>query len=161
MPNRIALFPGTFDPFTLGHLDIAERAARLFDQVVIAVGINEEKSALLSLEERLDLIRRSTAHLEKVRVESFDGLVADYATGIGSTAIVRGLRQSGDFEYETRMAFANKRLAPGLETVLLPSSPHVALISSTIVRDVYRWGGDVSSFVPAVVADALNARRPS
>jgi pantetheine-phosphate adenylyltransferase len=157
--GRLAIFPGTFDPFTLGHLDVVERASRLFDTLEVAVGVNEMKSSLLTVEEREDLIRRATAHLDNIRVGSFKGLVSAYASSRGAVALVRGLRQSGDFEYETRMAFANSELADGLETVLLATSPHVAFISSTLVRDIHRWHGDITSFVPAVVAEALKPRQ--
>lgn len=157
--ERLAIFPGTFDPFTLGHLDIVERATRLFDVVEVAVGINELKTSLLSIEDRIVLIRRATEHLQGVAVASFEGLVSAYASSRGAAALIRGLRQSGDFEYETRMAFANAELADGLETVLLATSPRVAFISSTLVRDIQRWGGDVRPFVPAVVAEELEARR--
>ncbi|NNE46236.1 MAG: pantetheine-phosphate adenylyltransferase [Rhodothermales bacterium] len=157
--ERLAIFPGTFDPFTLGHLDVVERAARLFDTVEIVVGVNDEKMSLLSAEERQDLIRRSTDHLPNIVVASFEGLVSSYAAGRGAVALIRGLRQSGDFEYETRMAFANAELASGLETVLLATTPRVAFISSTVVRDIHRWGGDIRPFVPAVVAEALERRR--
>ncbi len=156
--GRLVIFPGTFDPFTLGHLDVVERAARLFDTLEVAIGINESKSSLLSVDEREDLIRRATAHLDNVLVGSFEGLVSAYAVSRGAVALVRGLRQSGDFEYETRMAFANAELADGLETVLLATSPHVAFVSSTLVRDIHRWHGDVRPFVPPVVADALQNR---
>jgi pantetheine-phosphate adenylyltransferase len=156
--GRLAIFPGTFDPFTLGHLDVVERAARLFDSLEVAVGINEFKTSLLTVEERVDLIRRSTEHIENVAVGSFEGLISEYAVSRGAAALVRGLRQSGDFEYETRMAFANAELADGLETVLLATSPRVAFISSTLVRDIHRWHGDVAPFVPSVVADALRSR---
>ncbi|MDX1739765.1 MAG: pantetheine-phosphate adenylyltransferase [Rhodothermales bacterium] len=159
--GRLAIFPGTFDPFTLGHLDVVERAARLFDDVEVAVGINELKKSLLTVEERVDLIQRCTGHLDNVSVGSFEGLVSSYAVSRGAVALVRGLRQSGDFEYETRMAFANSELADGLETVLLATSPRVAFISSTLVRDIHSWQGDVTPFVPPVVADALRSRHQS
>ena len=157
--ERLAIFPGTFDPFTLGHLDVVERASRLFDRVEVAVGINEAKSSLLSVADREDLIQKSTGHLANVEVASFEGLVSSYAASRGAVALVRGLRQSGDFEYETRMAFANAELADGLETVFLPTSPRVAFISSTLVRDIHAWRGDVRPFVPRVVAEALEGLR--
>ncbi len=157
--GRLAIFPGTFDPFTLGHLDVVERAARLFDSLEVAIGVNELKTSLLTVDERLDLVRRSTSHIDNVTAGSFEGLVSAYAVSRGAVALVRGLRQSGDFEYETRMAFANAELAEGLETVLLATSPPVAFISSTLVRDIHRWHGDVAPFVPPVVADALRSRR--
>jgi pantetheine-phosphate adenylyltransferase len=156
--KHLALYPGTFDPFTFGHLDIVERALRTFDAVEVTVAVNASKRALLSTEERCELIRRCTAHLDGVTVASFEGLLVDYARMRGAGALVRGLRQVSDFDYEFRMAFANRKLYPELETVFLMTSEAHALISSTIVRDVYRWGGDLSAFVPPPVLDALQKK---
>lgn len=155
MSNRLALYPGSFDPFTLGHLDIVERASRLFGSVEVTVAENTSKKTLLSLAERRRLVEESTTHLENVHVRSFTGLLADYATDKGACALVRGLRQVSDFEYEFRMAFANRRLAPEIETVFLMTSEKYALISSSIVREIYHWGGDISSFVPPPVLRSL------
>ncbi len=156
----LALCPGTFDPFTLGHLDIVERACRLFDEVEVTVAINSSKKTLFTIEERCDLIRASTAHLgEKVRVAAFEGLLVDHARETGAVALVRGLRQVSDFDYEARMAFANNRLHPVLDTVFLVTSEDVALIHASIVREIHRWGGDVSSFVPEPVLAALQTKQ--
>ncbi|MBT8401315.1 MAG: pantetheine-phosphate adenylyltransferase [Rhodothermia bacterium] len=157
--SRLVIFPGSFDPLTLGHLDIVTRAAGFFDQVEIAIGINESKKSLLEPEERKQVIEEVTKRLKNVTVATFSGLVAEYAVSRKAHALVRGLRQAGDFDYEARMAHANLSLAEGLETIFIAASPEYSSISSTIVRDIYRWGGDVSAFVPAQVNDVLNRRR--
>ncbi len=155
MRAQLALYPGSFDPFTLGHLDIVERASRLFDRVEVTVAENTSKKTLLSLEDRRRLVTECTAHLANVTVCSFTGLLAEYAVRQGAGALVRGLRQVSDFEYEFRMAFANRRLAPDVETVFLMTSEQYALVSSSIVREIHHWGGDISSFVPPPVLRAL------
>jgi pantetheine-phosphate adenylyltransferase len=155
---RLALYPGTFDPITNGHVDVLERALRIFDVVEIAVGVNADKRTLLDLDERLQLIRTCTADLSGVTVGSFEGLVVDYARARGAVALIRGVRQGGDLEYEMRMYFANRRLHPDLDTVFFAPSAEHALVSASIVREIHRWGGDVRSFVPRAVADALQAR---
>lgn len=155
----LALFPGTFDPFTFGHLDILERAAMLFDRVEVTVAVHAGKAPLFSLDERCALIRACTAHLPGVTAVPFEGLLADRARERGAVALVRGLRQVSDFDYEQRMAYANRRLAPDVETVfLLPAERHAG-IHASLVREIHRWGGDVSSFVPPPVREALAARR--
>lgn len=156
---RLALFPGSFDPFTFGHLDILERALRLFDEVEVTVAVNATKQTLFTIEERCALIRESTAHLEGVSVAAFEGLLVDRARARGAVALVRGLRQVSDFDYESRLALANRKLHPGLDTVFFLTSTEHAFVSATIVRDVHRWGGDVSAFVPAPVAEALRRKR--
>lgn len=150
-----ALYPGTFDPFTYGHLDVLERALRIFDKIEVTVGVHAAKQTLLTVEERCELIRTCTADLEGVTVASFEGLLVDYARERGAAALLRGLRQVKDFDYEFRMAFANRKMHPELETVFLMTSEEYAFISSTIVRDVHRWNGDLSKFVPPPVAEAL------
>lgn len=152
---KLAIYPGTFDPFTLGHLDIAERALRLFDRLVITVAVHAEKSTLLSADERLDLIQQSTAHLEGIQVVSFDGLIAEHARELGACALVRGLRTSRDFDYESQMAHTNRRMVPELDTIFLHTSADHALTSSSLVRDILRWNGDIRPFVPPVIAEAL------
>lgn len=156
--KRRALYPGTFDPFTYGHLDIVERALRIFDEVEVTVAVNAGKQALLSTDERCDLIQQCTTHLKGVTVAAFDGLLVDHARQRRAAALVRGLRQVSDFDYEFRMAFANRKLYPELETVFLMTSEAHALISSTMVRDVHRWDGDLSPFVPPPVEEALRRK---
>lgn len=158
--HRIALFPGTFDPFTLGHLDIAEKAARLFDAVEITIAANPGKEPMLAAETRLQLVRKSTVHIAGITAAVFDGLLVDQARSRRASALVRGLRHSSDLDYEAQMAFANSAMLSGLETVFLLTSAPYARISSSIVRDVCRRGGDVSSFVPAAVAAFLKGNAP-
>ena len=156
--TRVALYPGTFDPFTLGHLDILERARQVFDIVEVTVAVNASKSALFSVEERCEMIRASSEHLGGIEVVPFEGLLVNRARERGATALVRGLRQVSDFDYEFRMAFANRKLLPEVETVFFMTSEAHAFTSSSIVRDVHRWGGDVSQFVPPPVEKMLAAR---
>lgn len=154
-----ALYPGTFDPFTYGHLDILERARSLFDEIEVTVAVNAEKQSLFGVDERCALIRECVKHLEGVSVAPHEGLIVDRARERGAAALIRGLRQVSDFDYEMRMAIANKQLHGDLETVFLPASGVHAFISATIVRDIHRWNGDVSPFVPKPVADALSRKR--
>ena len=156
---RIALFPGSFDPFTLGHLDVLERGLLIFDRIEVTVAINSSKKALFEPEERCALIEASIAHLEGVSVHSFEGLIADHAKARNAVALLRGLRQVSDFEYERPMAAANRVLNPGLETVFLLPAEQYGLVSSTIVRDIHRWGGDVSTFVPIPILEALRSKK--
>lgn len=159
MSSNFALYPGTFDPFTYGHRDILERALRLFARVEVTVGVNAEKQTLFSTEERLELVRQCTLDLDGVSVASHQGLIVDRAEAAGAGALVRGLRQVSDFDYEFRMAFANRKLAPAIETVFLMTSEEYALISSSMVRDAHRWDGDVSKFVPPPVVRALEDKK--
>ncbi|WP_412070116.1 pantetheine-phosphate adenylyltransferase [Rubrivirga sp. IMCC43871] len=159
--DTLALYPGTFDPVTNGHLDVIERALALFARVEVTVAVNADKRTLLPLEDRVGLVQASVAGLDghdRVTVTAFEGLLVDHALASGATALVRGLRQVSDFDYEMRMAHANRRLAPDLQTVFLMPGEANAFVASSIVRDVHRWGGDVTSFVPPVVAEALAAR---
>lgn len=155
---RLALFTGTFDPFTLGHLDILERALKLFDAIEVTVATNADKVTLLTAEERCSVIKASIAHLENVSVATFEGLVVEYARRRKAVALIRGLRQAGDFEYERPMAIANRKMHPGLETVFLLPSEQQSFVSSTIVRDIHRWGGDVAAFVPEPVLKMLQEK---
>jgi len=157
--HRLALYPGSFDPFTYGHLDILERARRVFDHVEVTIAVNSEKRGLFTTEERLDIIRECTEDMSNVSVQEFEGLLVDYARSRGAVALVRGLRQVSDFDYEFRMAFANRRLNPDVETVFLMTSEDHALISATVVREIHHWKGDISSFVPPPVARALEKKR--
>ncbi len=152
----LALYPGSFDPFTFGHLDILERSSRIFETIVVTIARNSSKNALFTPTERKELIEECTHHLPNVQTEMFDGLLVEFAKERGASALVRGLRQVSDFDYEFRMAFANRRLAPNVETLFLMTSEHHALISASIVREIHSHGGDISSFVPARVLQAMN-----
>lgn len=155
-----ALYPGTFDPVTLGHLDVLRRARAVFDTVEVGVAVNADKTTLFTPDERVALIRASVddAGIDGVTVTAFEGLVADHARRRGIGTLVRGMRQVSDFDFEFRMAAANRHLAPDLDTVFLMTGAAYAFISSSIVRDVHRWRGDVRLFVPEPVALALDAR---
>ena len=158
---RTALYAGTFDPVTHGHVDVIARALALFERVEVTVAVNASKKTLFSADERVDLIRESCRGLDgadRLVVTLFEGLLVDRAREIGAAALVRGIRGPADFDYEMRMAMANRQLLPGLETVFLAPAPEHQFVSSTIVRDVHRWGGDTSAFVPAPVQVALTAR---
>lgn len=155
---RRVLCPGSFDPITNGHVDIIERAAAIFDECIVAIFRNAAKSPLFDVAERVELCRLSLAHLPNVRVEESDGLLADYAKSRGVTALAKGLRVVSDFEYEVQMAHMNKRLAPEVETIFLVARPEHAFLSSSIVKDVARFGGDVSGLVPEPVRRALEAK---
>ena len=152
------LLPGTFDPPTLGHLDLVERAARLFARVTLGVAENASKQALFGVEERLALLRAATAGIDNVAVVRVEGLVVDSCRTLGADAILRGLRSGSDFDYEAQMARTNRALAPAVDTVFLASSATVAHVSSTLVRQIAALGGDCSALVPPPVAAAL-ARR--
>lgn len=159
--RRLALYPGTFDPLTHGHLDILGRALRVFDEVEVTIAINASKNTLFTVEERVEMVKKSTEHLEGVRVAQFEGLIVDRARERGAVALVRGLRQVSDFDYEFRMAFANRKLYPELETVFFMTSEAHAFTSSSIVRDVHRWDGAVDEFVPPAVHEMLSKKRRS
>ena len=150
-----ALYPGSFDPLTLGHLDLMERAAVLFDGLVVAVLQNPSKTPAFPLEQRLEQIRLATTHLAGVEVRSFDGLTVDMARECGAGVILRGLRALSDFEFELQLAHTNKTLAPHLETLFLATAAHHSFLSSSVVKEVARFGGDVSRMVPRGVADDL------
>jgi pantetheine-phosphate adenylyltransferase len=158
---RIALFPGSFDPITSGHVDLIRRATRLFDRVVVAILVNPAKQSLFTVEERLGLIREACADLitaGQVEVESFEGLLVEFAGRKGAVAIVRGLRSSTDFEYEQPMIAMNAHLAPGVDTVCLLASARYAHISSRLVKEVASLGGQVAGLVPSSVEGPLLAR---
>jgi pantetheine-phosphate adenylyltransferase len=153
-----ALCPGSFDPVTLGHLDIIERTARHFDDVIVAVIRNPQKSkSLFTLEERQEMLRDVTAHLGNIRIEFFKGLLVDFARENGAEAIVKGLRAMTDFDYELQMAQMNHELS-GIDTFFISTSPQYSFLSSSLVREVAKFGGDVSSMVPPVVAKRLIER---
>ena len=153
-----AIYPGTFDPITFGHLDILKRAIRLFDEIIITIAINPAKKPLFSLEERIDLIKQSLQESEiepRVLVEGFDGLLVHFALEKKATAIIRGLRAVSDFEFELQMALMNRRLANDISTVFMMPHEKYTYLNSTIVKEVARFGGDISNFVPRSVAGAL------
>ncbi len=156
--NESALCAGTFDPITMGHLDVIERAARIFPRVVVAVATNPGKNPLFSLEERLQLVRESTSHLDGIEVDSFDGLLVDYAESKNIHVIVRGLRAFSDFEYEFQMALTNRKLKPEIETIFLMPKQDYSYVSSSNVREVAQLGGNSSLFVPEPVQRALKIR---
>ena len=153
-----AIYPGSFDPITNGHLDVLSRAARLFDEVIMAVAINQSKQVLFSVEERVELLKASCQHLPNVRVASFNGLLVDFARQSEAKAVIRGLRAVSDFEFEFQMALMNRSLEPELEALFLMPSEEYSYISSRMVKEVARLGGEVSRFVPKCVEDALKAR---
>jgi pantetheine-phosphate adenylyltransferase len=146
--KHVALFPGSFDPFTAGHLNILRRALTMFDEVVVAVGINQDKPGFFSMEKRLDIIRQATKGMEGVSVIQYDCLTIDACRQMGIHHIVRGVRNMIDFETERSIADANRRLAPEIETIIIPTAQEFAHISSSAVRDILRHGGDLSTFIP-------------
>lgn len=152
---RLAICPGSFDPVTNGHLDVIQRAAGLFDRVVVLVAVNSEKKPLFTAEERCDLLRRVTADIPNVEVATNDGLLADYARQKGAAAIVKGLRAMSDFEYEFQMALTNRKLYGGVETVFLTTTAEHMYLSSSLVKEVARLGGDISEFVPSVIVQDI------
>lgn len=153
-----ALYPGTFDPVTLGHIDIIRRAVKLFDKLVVAVADNPEKEFLFSVKERVELIEQSIGDIEKATVTSFSDLTAKFARSIGAAAIVRGIRAVSDFEFEFQMASMNRKIEPDVETVYLMPTDKFSYISSSLVKDIARRGGEVSCFVPPAVLEALKKR---
>ena len=156
---RLAILPGSFDPLTLGHVDLVCRATALFDQVVVAILINDQKVPLMPQDERVALAAEVFRDMPAVEVETFDGLLTEYAARRGSAAVVRGLRTGADLEYELPMALMNRRLRAAHETVFLAPAPELAYISSRLVKEIWRLGGDVSGLVPGPVAERLRARR--
>lgn len=156
--NQAAMCAGTFDPITMGHLDVIERASRIFPRVVIAVAIDSSKNPLFSLDERMALVRESTAHLKGIEVKSFHGLLVDFAESAKIRVIVRGLRAFSDFEYEFQMALTNRKLKPEIETIFLMPKQDYSYISSSNVREVAQLGGDTTLFVPPPVQHALKKR---
>jgi pantetheine-phosphate adenylyltransferase len=156
--KRVAVYPGTFDPVTNGHLDLADRGRRHFDRLVMAILRNEDKQPLFTVQERVELLREAVAGWDNVDVESFDGLLVDYARRISASVILRGIRALSDFEYEMQMAMMNRRLEPDLEAVFLLPSEEYSFVSSRLVREVAALGGSVDDLVPPNVATALATR---
>ncbi|MBF0589366.1 MAG: pantetheine-phosphate adenylyltransferase [Magnetococcales bacterium] len=153
--KRHALYPGTFDPVTMGHMDIITRGANMFDRLTVVVAANIEKRTLFSAEERMAMIRKSTAHLSNVDVCQLNGLLVHYARKVGAGAVLRGLRAVSDFEYEFQMAGMNRKLAEEIETVFLMSAEATTFLSSRLIKEIAKEGGDVGPFVPKHVAPAL------
>lgn len=159
-----AVYPGTFNPITNGHTDLVERASRLFDHVIVAIGVNRQKSNTLPAARRVELARQVLAHLPNVEVCSFETLLIDFVRQRGASVILRGLRTVADFEYEFQLVGMNRQLDPGIETIFLAPEEHLSFISSTLVREIASYGGDISRFVHPIVAQAmreLNASQPS
>lgn len=156
-----AIYPGTFDPITRGHLDIVERAGAIFEEVVVAVGTNPAKAPLFSLAERLDMARDETQHLRNVRVDSFEGLVIDYAKAAAPAVLLRGLRNASDLEAEFQMAFTNRAASGGIETVFLMPSPQYVCHASHLIKQIASGGGDLTSFVTERVSRRLTERLDS
>ncbi len=152
---RTVIYPGSFDPLTNGHLDVIQRAAKLFDSVVVAVATNESKKPLFSVKERLDLARMAVSHLPNVEVDSFDNLLVDFAAGRSAAAVVRGLRAVSDFEFEFQLALMNRKLNEKIETIFMMPKDTYTFLSSRIVKEIARLGGDVSPFVPGHIRAAL------
>ncbi len=156
--SKIAIYPGTFDPITNGHIELINRSLRIFDEVIVAVAPSKKKSPIFSVEERVKLIEQSIAKLNGARADSFDNLLMDYAEMTGSLAIVRGLRAVSDFEYELQMALMNRRLNANIETVFMMPSQEYTFLSSTIVKEVVSFGGSIKGLVPEAVENALHKK---
>ncbi|HEX4338248.1 MAG TPA: pantetheine-phosphate adenylyltransferase [Polyangiaceae bacterium] len=161
MASQLAIYAGSFDPPTNGHLDLVERASKLFPRVVVALGQHPTRSPLFTVEERVKLLERVCAPMQNVEVALFDGLLVDYARKIGARIIVRGLRAATDFEYELQIAHANADLAPEVDTVFLPTRTNYGFISASLVREIASHGGDVSRYAPTVVCEALTTKYAS
>ena len=153
-----AIYPGSFDPATFGHLDVIKRAAELFDEVIVGVLMNSEKSPLFSVEERVRILEEVTKDLPNVKVMAFDGLLVEFAKQIGAKVIVRGLRAITDFEYELQMSQTNHKLEPEIETMFLTTSLEYSFLSSTTVKEVAAFGGDITQFVPELVVDKIEEK---
>lgn len=156
--NKTVICPGSFDPVTLGHLDIVTRASKLFDRVIVGVLVNSSKSPIFSIEERIELLKEVTGHLDNVEVVGFNGLLAQYCEEHSVDAIVKGLRAVTDFEYEFQMALTNKKLNPNLETLFLTAEADSMYLSSSMVREIASMGGDIRNFVPACIHDRIVER---
>lgn len=155
---RIAVCPGSFDPVTLGHTDIINRASKLFDKVIVLVSVNSSKKYSFTPEERVEMIKTVTQNLDNIEVESNEGLLADYLKEKGACAIVKGLRAVSDFEYEFQMALANKKLCPDAETVFLVTSSENMYLSSSVVKEIASYGGDITGFVPEIIREKIKER---
>ena len=152
------VYPGTFDPIHNGHLDIAKKAAELFDELILVVAVNQEKSPLFSDVERVDLIKKSLSKVKNIRIDTFDGLIVDFVRSTDSVAIIRGLRHVSDFEFEFQMAMMNFNLNPNIKSMFMMPDEKYIHLNSTVIKDVARLGGDISDYVPKCVQDALYDR---
>jgi pantetheine-phosphate adenylyltransferase len=159
--SLIAVYPGSFDPITNGHLDVIQRAATMFDRVIVAVAHNPEKSPLFTPDERVQLVRNAVRPFKNVDVDEFDGLLVDYAKRKGASVLVRGLRAVSDFEFEFQMALMNRKLNPRIETIFLMPKDEYTFISSRLVKEIAQLGGDVSKFVPVEVKEAMSLKHNS
>lgn len=159
--NRTAIYPGSFDPVTYGHLDLIERSSRLFDNIVVGVANNTRKATLFSAQERLEMLQETTKKIKGIHVELFDGLVIKYAHKHGTNILIRGLRVISDFDYEVQMALTNRRLDDRIETVLLVPSEGVTFLSSSLIKEAASLGADISSFVPKIVEKKMKDKLTS
>ncbi|QCR21728.1 pantetheine-phosphate adenylyltransferase [Pontibacter sp. SGAir0037] len=155
--KRIAIFPGSFDPFTNGHLDVVQRGSRLFDEVIIAIGNNSSKQRYIPVEKMVHIIRHLFKDQPAVKVQSYKGLTAEFAREVDAKFLLRGLRNTTDFEYENTIAQANRHVNPELETVFLITSPALAAISSSIIREIHKFGGNVDSFIPFRISEIADS----
>ena len=159
MPEtKISIYPGSFDPPTNGHLDLIERGARLFDRLIVAILRNENKASLFTVDERAEMLAQAVRHLSNVSVECFDGLLVRFAEQAGARVILRGIRAVSDYEFELQMALMNRKLRPGLETVFMLPGEAYSYVSSRLVKEIYRLGGDVTGLVPPHVVERLRAK---
>lgn len=154
-----AIYPGSFDPITNGHFDVLNRASKLFDKVIVVVLSNKDKNAFLSVDTRKELIKQSVAHIENIKVDSYEGLTVEYAKKTDAQVLIRGLRAVSDFEYEMQMAQTNKNLDPGIDTIFLVPGVENNFVSSSIVKEIALFGGDISSWVPEPVKNYFEANR--
>lgn len=158
MKKVIAIYPGSFDPLTNGHLDLIERGSKVFDELVVAILRNPEKDPLFTLAERSEMLRAMTARWKNVRVDSFEGLLVDYAVKQGAQAVLRGIRAISDYEYELQMALMNRKLQPDLETIFMMPAEQYSYISSRLVKEIFRLGGSVRGLIPQMVEDRLRTK---
>lgn len=158
MDRMVAVYAGSFDPVTFGHLDLIERAGRLFEHLIVAVGVHPTRDGLFTFEERLAMLRQVTSGIPNARIDHFAGLLIHYCEKAGARVIVRGLRAATDFEYELQIAHANADLAPGIDTIFLPTRTNYGFVSASLVREIASHGGDVSHYAPPSVCEALKAK---
>ncbi len=156
--KRVAVYPGTFDPITFGHIDVIERASKIFEEIVVVIATNPNKVTLFSVEERIGMITESVSHLTNIRVDVTDKLTVEYASSIGASAIIRGIRAVSDFEYEFQIALMNRKLCPEITTIFLMPNEKFTYLNSSIIRELARFNSDVSDFVPEIVCKKLKQK---